>query len=118
MVRWIAILILSLFSSAALAAGPFAAIAFNPTTGTWGQASGWYTSADALNEATAYCGGYGCTVNAFVQNGYVVLAVDAEHNFGWAWAPDYGTAANAAMVQCQARTATGCYIAVYSYAFQ
>jgi Domain of unknown function (DUF4189) len=113
--RWavLALLVVALTAPAALA--NFGAIAYSPSTGTWGTSNNCATRADAETLALAHCNAPDARVVAWVQNGYAALALGTDPEaYGWAWNNNLNMATTRAMRECSQRN-SGCHIACWIY---
>jgi hypothetical protein len=104
-----------LLGLAGRSAADYAAIAYSKSTGTYGYSYGFGTLAGAKAEALAHCDADDARIVAWVQNGYVSLALgNTVGAYGYGWASTGAEARARARAECQART-TGAYIAVTVY---
>jgi hypothetical protein len=96
-------------------AADYAAIAYSQSTGAYGYSYAFATLAGAKAEALSHCDADDARIVAWVQNGYVSLALgDTVGAYGWGWASTAAEARARARAECRART-TGAYIAVTVY---
>jgi len=65
--------------------GRFAAIAYSPVTGRLGYAFGFGCLQDAENDALRRCCAADARIVAWVQSGWVALAVGDNGAYGFAW---------------------------------
>jgi serine/threonine-protein kinase len=79
--------VLALFGTAqaARADASFGAIAYSPSTGSYGYTFGRNCAADAEIGALQNCNGRDRRVVAWVSNGYAALAVNDKGGYGAAW---------------------------------
>ena len=69
----------------AAGASRFAAIAYSPNTGRFGYAYGFGSLREAENDALRRCGAADARIVAWVQNGWVALALGNSSAYGFAW---------------------------------
>ena len=76
---------LMLFAVATSASADYAAIAYSPTTNSWGYAAGHWSRADAENAAKSKCDGADARITVWVRNGWAALAIGDDGVRGWGW---------------------------------
>jgi hypothetical protein len=104
--------VLVLLGLAGRSAADFAAIAYSQSTGSYGYSYGHGTLAGAEAEALSHCKGDDAEVVAWVENGYVALALGDEKGvYAWGWAFNRAEARSRALAECSRRT-SGAYNAV------
>ncbi|HEX3150365.1 MAG TPA: DUF4189 domain-containing protein [Gemmataceae bacterium] len=74
-----------LFAVATSARADFAAIAYSPSTGSWGYAAGYGSRSDAEVIAKSRCQGADARPVVWVQNGWAALAIGDNGVRGWGW---------------------------------
>jgi len=89
-----------------------AAIAYSPSTGSYGYYYGHVSLGTAKSRALDRCRGKDARIVAWVRNGWACLALGKEKGvYGWGVGSSRAIARSAAMQGCRDRT-TGCYVAV------
>ena len=85
--RWITVLAIAvtLFGTVQGARAAFGAIAYSPSTGSYGYWYGANCRAEAENGALNNCGGADRQIVVWVQNGWASLAVNNEGRWGYGW---------------------------------
>ena len=83
-VKYLATMVM-LFAVATSAWADFAAIAYSPTTRSWGYAAGHGSRASAENAAKSRCDSTDARIAVWVQNGWAALAVGEDGVRGWGW---------------------------------
>ena len=89
MKKWILSSLVFFSSSFALAAGGWAAIAYDTVTGNYGYAWGTYNKQQAESSAIANCNALNCRAVVSVYNGHASLVVSKtqRHVYGTGYAP-------------------------------
>ena len=82
----------------------YAAIAYSPSSNTWGYGNGYATKADALARARKECGHQDAKTN-WCKNSWIALAVSKQSAGGWgsAWGETEAAARSAAIAECRKR---------------
>lgn len=89
----------------------YAAIAYSPSTNSWGVANNQYSPAVANNTARSWCTGYDC-YSGVVQNGCIALATSYRgFGFGSGW--NSQVAYYNALSYCQQYSGVSCGLLVW-----
>lgn len=103
-----------LMEAPAVAAMPsrYSAIAYSPSTGEFGDASGCASLAIAESEAKSRCKKPDARIVVWTRGSWCALAVGGDHSFGYGNGSTQAEAEAAALTQCRVRTKSTCRIAV------
>lgn len=66
----------------------FAAIAYSPSTGSYGYAYGWESQDSAEVDALSRCDGYDARAVVWVRNGWAALATNSSGAWATGWSND------------------------------
>jgi hypothetical protein len=93
----------------------YAAIAYSPATGKYGNSYNYTTLAEAQRRALSHCPAKDARVVVWSKNGYCALATGKDGLYGWGYGSTAKEAQTHAMAECKKRT-TDCHIlqTVYS----
>jgi serine/threonine-protein kinase len=82
----------------------YAAVAFSPSSGTWGYGNGYSTKSEAIARARRECGHRDAKTN-WCKNSWIALAISNTSAGGWgsAWGETPEIARAKAMAECRAR---------------
>ncbi len=78
----------------------YAAIAYSPSSGNWGDTTSASSSLQAQAGALAVCGGDDARVVVVVKNGFAALAVSQDGSYGYAWGTSQEIAESIALAKC------------------
>ena len=102
---------LMLFAVTTPAWADFAAIAYSPTTRSWGYSAGHGSRADAENAAKSKCDGADTRIAVWVRNGWAALAVGDDGVRGWGWSSSsLNEAKNRAMQNAGHNASIRCWV--------
>ena len=97
---------LVVFTLTTSARADFGAIAYSPSTGSWGTAYGQGSRSDAEYGAKGRCGRTDARIAVWVQNGWAAMAIGDDGKRGWGWSGSSLSEAKSIAIQNAGRNAS------------